>query len=747
MFLKLFLFLGIYFFGTAPVFSRDLQKINEAAPVLLYADQLTYERELGILIATGHVEIEQEGRILEADTITYNENTDLVTASGHVRLRDTDGNVTFTEYFVLTGNLKEGVAQEARILMQDKSRFAAAQMRRLNAGKKTEFDQVSYTPCVRCQENPDNPPLWQINARQVTRDIQAGEVTYLDSHLDFLGFPIFYTPYLNIPLKRRSGFLTPSIGSSTELGGYAGFPYYWVIDPEAGDQDLTFTPRPTTKQGIILSGLYRKQWIKGNFKFDGSLNLIGSQSKTFSLVEESNVRGHLFLDGKFDANERWRWGFQERQVSDKSYLKTRPFFNPHDIAFYTSDPVLESRYFAEGFSSRNYLSVEGFRYIGLRDRERFRNTPIVLPVLDHHYTSSPGLWGSFMTLNTNLMSLYRAEGNRSRRIVLDGKGFLPQTNALGQTYTFFGRLRGDLYDTNVVVDHKQRFSGVTPRFFPQVGIDCRWPFIHSSGGVIVAPIVQVIGGPQGNPTYKIPDEDSQGFEFNEENLFIPDRFPGLDRLDYGSRTNYGFQILWRDNSLGTTLFFLGQSYSFVPPSRGLKGTGIGTPLSDIVGRLNLIPSWDWFSLNYRFRLNQKNLHSRYNETEATIGPKVFNLSATYIFTSPEETTLSSQKFQQAGLALSSQFSQFWSAQLTTTRSLKSDLKRWETLSQGGGITYQDECFTASLWVYKTSYLSQGVRPGTAFLFSIVFKNLGGVSYKTQDDPFGESGSSNPFGTY
>lgn len=744
--LKIFLFF-LVFVSSSSLFGRSSQKISETAPVLLYADQVTYAQELGILKAAGNVEIEQEGRVLEADTVTYNENTDMVTASGHVRLRDTDGTVLFVEYIVLKGDLKEGVAREARVLMRDQSRLAAAQWRRLKEGTQTEFDQASYTPCLRCQDHLQDPPLWQIKARQVIKNDDREEVTYLDGQLDFFGVPIAYIPYLKVPLKRQSGFLIPSVGSSTELGAHAGTPYYWVINPEDGSQDLTVTPRITTKQGVILSGIYRKRMLTGKFKTDASINPTGHPSpQSFSTAKGKSVRGHLFLDGAFDVNQHWRLSFQERQVSDKSYLRTRPFFNAPDIALYTSDPVLESRYVAEGFLPRDYLSLEGFHYIGLRDQERFRNTPLVLPVFDY-YKSSSGSWGSFMNLNINALSLYRDEGNRTRRIIVDGKGFLPYTNGLGQVYTLFGRLRGDLYDTQVVVAQQQIFKGVTPRFFPQVGLEGRWPFIHSSQGIIVEPIAQVIVGPQGNPTPKIPDEDSQGFEFNEENVFTPDRFPGLDRLDYGSRANYGVQLLARDNPLGTTLFFLGQSYSFVTPSQGLKGTGIGTRLSDVVGRVNLIPSWDWVSLNYRFRLNQKNLRTRYNETEASVGPRSFNLSVAYIFTNPEEMTLSSQKFQQAGFALSSQFAKFWSLQLMTTRSLKNDLKHWETLSQGAGINYQDECLTAGVWFYRNTYRSLGIRPGTAIVFSVTFKNLGGLSYKIQDDAFKTPGLINPFETY
>lgn len=736
------------FFSTFYVFAQSPQRLSETAPILLYADQMSYAQELGILKATGHVEIEQEGNLLEADTVTYNENTDEVTASGHVRLRDSEGTVAFVEYMVLKGDLKEGFAKEARVLMRDQSRIAAVSMRRLNAGKQTEFDLASYTPCARCQEKPKEPPLWQVQARQIIRDTEGGETTYLDSQLNISDIPVLYIPYLNAPLKRRSGFLLPSIGSSKQLGVHVGLPYYWVIDPQDGSQDLTITPRITTKQGIILSGIYRKQMLTGKFKIDGSLNATGQSSPNgLSNEQGGSLRGHIFADGNFDLNDRWRWGFQESQVSDKSYLKTRPFFNTPDIALYTSDPVLESRLFAEGFSPRNYLSLEGFHYIGLRDRERFRNTPVVLPVFDYYYTSAPGLWGSFLTLNTNLMSLYRTDGNNTRRIVVDGKGFLPYTNALGQTHTLFGRLRGDLYDTKVIAKNQEIFHGITPRFFPQIGLDSRWPFMHSSQGIILEPILQIIGGPQGNPTYKIPDEDSQGFEFNEENLLIPDRFPGLDRLDYGSRTNYGFQLLTTNNALANSLLFLGQSYSFTPPSRGLKGTGIGTRLSDIVGRFNMTPSWGWFSFNYRFRLNKNNLRARYNETEATLGPKILNLSATYILTSPEETTLSSQKFQQIGWALNSQWTQFWSAQFTMTRNLETQANRWKTLSQGVGLNYHDECLTAGIWFYKNYYSSIGVRPGNAFLFSIVFKNLGGVTFKRQDDNKTTSDPTNPFQTY
>ena len=62
-------------------------------PVLITADQVTYDRDLGVVVASGHVEVSQDDRILEANTLTYNERTKTVSASGNVSLLDKSGNV------------------------------------------------------------------------------------------------------------------------------------------------------------------------------------------------------------------------------------------------------------------------------------------------------------------------------------------------------------------------------------------------------------------------------------------------------------------------------------------------------------------------------------------------------------------------------------------------------------------------------------------------------------------------------
>jgi LPS-assembly protein len=93
-------------------------------PVLLNADELTYDETLGIVIATGDVELAQGDRLLLADRVTYNEKTSVVTATGNIRLLEPSGDVIFADYSELTDDLAQGFVSQVRVLLTDNSRVA-----------------------------------------------------------------------------------------------------------------------------------------------------------------------------------------------------------------------------------------------------------------------------------------------------------------------------------------------------------------------------------------------------------------------------------------------------------------------------------------------------------------------------------------------------------------------------------------------------------------------------------------------
>src|SRR3990172_349375 len=139
---------------------------------LLSADQVTYDEELGVVVAAGNVEIVRGERILLADSVTYNERAGTVTAAGNVSLLEPTGEVLFADYAELTDDLKEGVIENIRALLADQTRIAAVAGRRTD-GNRTEFDKAVFSPCRLCPDDPTRAPLWQIKAVKVVHDKQA----------------------------------------------------------------------------------------------------------------------------------------------------------------------------------------------------------------------------------------------------------------------------------------------------------------------------------------------------------------------------------------------------------------------------------------------------------------------------------------------------------------------------------------------------------------------------------------------
>jgi len=84
--------------ATAPSAVLAQQAGKNDQPVLLNADELTYDETLGVVTASGDVELAQGDRLLLADRVVYNERTRVVTANGNIRLLEPSGDVMFAEY-------------------------------------------------------------------------------------------------------------------------------------------------------------------------------------------------------------------------------------------------------------------------------------------------------------------------------------------------------------------------------------------------------------------------------------------------------------------------------------------------------------------------------------------------------------------------------------------------------------------------------------------------------------------------
>jgi LPS-assembly protein len=709
------------------------------APVLVTADELQYDQDLGLIVAKGHVELSKQDEDLLADTVTYNQRTDTVTASGHVSILQPDGDIIFADFVELHDDMRDGFIKDARILLSDRSRIVGNTARRM-AGTRTELRRGIYSPCELCKDDPTRAPVWQLKAEDIIHDKELQLVEYRDAVMEIDGFPVFFTPYFSHPdpsVKRGSGFLAPNFGIDASNGYTATFPYYLVLGP---DKDATFRPIFTTLGGDILDGNYRQRWGDGLLTAEASVAVdssslepsiisslgssINSASPAPNPTGPSNVifRGHFASTGKFDLTDSWRTGFVASRTTDQTYLQRYLF--PYTPNFLTSHA------YAEDFGASSYANISAYSFQSIDPLVNDGTEPFVLPVANYTWTGEPDSFGGRLQLNGNVLDLARREGVAERRLSLGSSWRLPFNGPLGDRYVFTASLRGDGYSSDNLAysqDDIRTHSPLANRIFPQMALNWRYPWVWQGAttNALIEPIAMIAAAPPGENPTTIPVEDSQSFEFDETDLFVPNRYPGYDRVDGGQRVDYGLHAGIYNDKAGSTQILVGQSYRLQKNGDFPTGAGLDYARSDIVGRAIISPN-QYLDLIYRFRVDQKDLAMRRQESGISTGPSNLRFGMSYIYTSTITGLPEVPRTQQVSGTVATNLSQYWYLQLGDTRSIGASAA---TITSAAQLTYRDDCFSVTATLSQSGISFGDLRSGTSLVFAFVFRNLGEVAYQ------------------
>jgi LPS-assembly protein len=684
---------------------------DPAQQTFLQADEISYNEDANIVTATGNVEIQRDNRILLADKIVYDRTSDVATATGNVSITDEKGSVFYFDTAQVTGDLKEGFADEVRVLMSDKSRMASRTYRRLPDGT-SELDKAVYSACDSCK---GETPLWQIKAGKVRYDPEAEMVYYNNAWIELGGVPIFYTPYLAHPDPTsgpKSGLLLPTIGASRNLGASYKQPYYIHIGP---DRDATITPFLTSNAGKGAITEYRQDFASARLRMYGSLMADDPDFK-------SDLRGHLDAQARWDMNENWRSGADVQVASDRTYLRRYNFYAP---------TWLTSNVFAERFSRNSYFSANAYYFQRQRIAPTAGSVPGVAPLLSYNYISDPDSLGGFWSVDANGLVLVRESGTDSNRLSTRIGWNLPYTADYGGVHTFRVGVRGDGYYVRNLFrpNRNDFFTGTAGRVLPEASLEWRMPFVSNAMGFhqLFEPIVMAVVSPTGGNKENIPNEDSLDLEFDDTNLFSMNRFSGYDRVETGPRINYGVRWSTFDDNIGTVSALVGQVYRFHNDANFTPLSGLRGYFSDYVGRVEVTPN-RYVSMQYRFRLDRDTLRSRRSEFGASVGPDLFRVTTNYIFVKADNTRPSPfGSTEELYVALSSRFSQNWSVALSHRQNLGAN---GGSIRTDFGITYEDECVVIGLDLANDNTQDRDFKKGLAVLLRLSLKTIGDIKFNT-----------------
>src|SRR5690606_31962927 len=92
---------------------------------------------------------------------------------------------------------------------------------------KKRLKSTRYTTC---EVDSDD---WYIKAGELEIDDYTKTATATNARIEFMGVPFLYTPWMSFSFlnQRKSGFLAPTVGSTSRSGFEVLTPYYWNIAP------------------------------------------------------------------------------------------------------------------------------------------------------------------------------------------------------------------------------------------------------------------------------------------------------------------------------------------------------------------------------------------------------------------------------------------------------------------------------------------------------------------------------------
>lgn len=203
------------------------------------------------------------------------------------------------------------------------------------------LDNATLTTCKSEKPAGEGKQDWYIKFAELRVDDREKRVYGTNSIIRFKGVPIYYSPFFNYSYAdRASGFLFPDIGRHKSVTSdtaihYVKVPYFFNLAP---NYDATLSSMPMTQRGLLLDGEFRyllqtaPQYHQGTIQLSYLNDQLSKDCGTAIITPDGTLeysdpkadRWRLFLD----THQNWGQGFsselQWHEISDPSFYSDLP---------------------------------------------------------------------------------------------------------------------------------------------------------------------------------------------------------------------------------------------------------------------------------------------------------------------------------------------------------------------------------------------------------------------------------------
>ena len=447
---------------------------------------------------------------------------------------------------------------------------------------KKRLKKASYTTC---EVGVDD---WYIKAKEIELDQFTESGSAKHAYVEFKGVPLLYSPYMSFSFnnERKSGFLAPTVGSTSRSGFETLLPYYYNIAP---DKDATVGVRFLSRRGAQLQGTFR--YMGENYSGADSIEYLNNDNLTGEQRYFVNINHtHLLGDG-------WSAGYNVEKVSDNQY------FSDMSTRIISTSQVNLSQ------AARVDYVGDVWRFNGLLQKYQtldqlsfpYERLPQISLFADKEFggiqTNLSSQW-TYFNLNNN--APIAPTGSRLNVYpsismpLMKPYGFI--TPKLGMHSTFY-----NLNDNNYIINGQNISNNSASRTLPIFSLDSGLYFERDIGVVenrytqTIEPRLFYVYIPNKQQDL-LPVFDTGLADLNMTTLFTENQFAGEDRINNANQISLALtsRVIDSDTGIERLAATIGQRYYFADQEVTLPGgSATQSNNSDIIAGLTARLSNQW----------------------------------------------------------------------------------------------------------------------------------------------------------
>ena len=705
----------------------------------IFADKITYNKKKANIKSEGKsIYADNRGNKLFADNFHYDINLKTIDAKNNVKYIDKDGNLLNFSSLKYYEELEKGIGQDLRAKLTDKSTMEGAEAEFDNKlGTVTLLKKNSYTPC----ENKENStktileicPDWSIDTTKTTHDKNEKMVYHRNAVLKIKNIPVFYTPYFSHPdpsVKRKSGFLPPSVKNFTDLGQTIKTPYFWAIND---NRDLTFTPIYYFDENSIFLTEYRQQNEKSKFYIDSSYtqgykNINKKDNSGNEIKRTDGSRNHLFFnflgsyeDLLFSQNDL---EVNIQRISQKNYLNVNQINTEHVKQDMTS---LNNNIIFNSYGGSQRIKIESNIYENLNIEEKNLKYQYTFPFIEYEnyfnkFDQLVSISSSFAAKNlgTNSNQAYFTNqiNSESEIKLLD---FLPGVANVFKTST-----KNINVQNQNILDSKENFNSDT---YLTLGVENSLPLmkINKNTEETLTPKIFTKF-----TTGSMTNANSLDKMLTYQDIYSMNRMSSITNPETGGDIGYGIDYnIRKKNNLSEVYmdgtFSIGQVIKKKKLKEMPENSSLANTSSDFVGNVSFFYDGKIEEKISQTAYLKKGLNINYGYTVSNDLNKILknDIDISYADT---KNTWSSKYYETHDISneqyIDIKYDRKIYDDFTFATGVRKNIQDSFTENNFIGIAYETDCIKISLNLAKTFYQDEDLKPSNNFTLSLVLKPFG-----------------------